>query len=325
MYYILITIILFLCLIIYFKIATKFNIVDSPNERSSHSKNVIRGGGIIFPISFILFLIHLLLNNNIDNLYFLFGCGMIIISIISFIDDIVKLSPKLRLIFHFISVTLLLLSINAFSLPIWIIMLYYIFVIGILNSYNFLDGINGITGIYSLVNLCSLYIINEQTNLFDKDFVIYPILASLVFLFFNFRKKAKCFAGDIGSFSISFWVVTVIAGIIIYTGNYKYLLFLTVYGVDSVLTIIERIKLKENIFDAHRKHLYQLLVNEKQQSHLLISFLYALIQSIINFILIKTDFSFNYYFLIIVVPLALVYYFFKVFLKKDIQKSINNQ
>ena len=324
MYHLIITIFLFLCLLLYFIIAKKFKIIDKPNERSSHTKITIRGGGIIYPISFVCFLITLLFGDSSSNYvnYWIVGLGLIIISIISFIDDIIMLSSRVRIIFHFLCVTLLLYAVNAFSLPIWVVGLYYIFVIGIINSYNFMDGINGITGLYSLVALGTLYFVNENLNVFDTDFIIFPILASLVFLFFNFRKKAKCFAGDIGSFSISFWIITLIAGFIIYTGNYKYLLFLTVYGVDSVLTILERLKLKENIFDAHRKHLYQLLVNEKKQSHLLISFVYAMVQVLVNYLLIATDFSFGYYFLIIVVPLVIAYIILKIYLKKTI--NLNN-
>ncbi|TDX83027.1 UDP-GlcNAc--UDP-phosphate GlcNAc-1-phosphate transferase [Epilithonimonas xixisoli] len=323
MYHLIITIFLLLCLLLYFIIAKKFKIIDKPNERSSHTQITIRGGGIIYPISFVCFLITLLFGDDSSSYvnYWIFGLGLIIISIISFIDDIMMLSSRVRIIFHFLCVTLLLYAINAFSLPFWAVALYYIFVIGIINSYNFMDGINGITGLYSLVALGTLYFVNENLNVFDTDFIIFPILASLVFLFFNFRKKAKCFAGDIGSFSISFWIITLIAGIIIYTGNYKYLLFLTVYGVDSVLTILERLKLKENIFDAHRRHLYQLLVNEKKQSHLLISFVYALIQMVVNYILISTDWSFGNYFLIIVIPLGISYTLFKVYLKKNLEQN----
>ena len=321
MYYLLITILLLFCLLAYFSIAKKYKIIDKPNERSSHSRITIRGGGIIYPVSLICFLVILLFDNNTINpqiYYWVFGLGLVIISIISFIDDVMMLSPLVRIIFHFLSVTLLLFSIDGFSLPIWIIALYYIFVIGIINSYNFMDGINGITGLYSLVALVSLYFVNESICVFKPDFIIFPILASLVFLFFNFRKKAKCFAGDIGSFSISFWIITLIVGFIIYSGNYKYLLFLTVYGVDSVLTIIERLKLKENIFDAHRRHLYQLLVNEKQYSHLVISFFYALLQVLINIFLILTNFSFGTYFLIIVIPLVTIYLLFKMYTKSSI-------
>ncbi len=324
MFYFLITIFLLFCLLVYFSVAKKFKIIDKPNERSSHSKITIRGGGIIYPISLICFLIKLLFNDNSGGPinYWLFGLGLLVISIISFIDDVMMLSPRVRIVFHFLCVTLLMFAVNAFSLPIWMVVLYYIFIIGILNAYNFMDGINGITGLYSLVALGTLYFVNQESNIVAEDFIIFPILASLVFLFFNFRKKAKCFAGDIGSFSISFWIITLIAGFIIYTGNYKYLLLLTVYGVDSVLTILERLKLRENIFDAHRRHLYQLLVNEKQQSHLLISFFYAIIQLAINYVLISTDWSFGKYFVTIVIPLVIIYVIFKLYLKKSFTQNI---
>ncbi len=323
MEYLIIILLLFVFLLAYFKIADKYNIIDKPNHRSAHSEITLRGGGIIYPISLICFLTVLSFDNSFNSHinYWIFGLGLIIISIISFIDDIMMLSPRIRIIFHFLAVSLLLYSINAFSLPIWQIALYYIFVIGILNSYNFMDGINGITGLYSLVALVTLYFVNDRIKILDQDFIIYPILASLVFMFFNFRKKAKCFAGDVGSFSISFWIITVIAAFIIYTGDYKYLLFLTVYGIDSVLTILERLKLKENIFDAHRRHLYQLLVNEKQQSHLLISFVYAFIQLLINAVIVLTDFSFSQYFLILVTPLIILYIAFKLYLIKTINHN----
>lgn len=324
MYYLLITVFLIFCLLVYFSIAKRYKIIDKPNERSSHTRITIRGGGIIYPISLLCFLISQVVGQDDAGYlnYGIFGIGLIIISIISFVDDIMMLSPRVRLIFHFLSVTLLLYAANAFSLPVWIVVLYYIFVIGIINSYNFMDGINGITGLYSLVALISLYSINEGLDVFDKDFIVFPIIASLVFLFFNFRNKAKCFAGDIGSFSISFWIIALIAGFIIYTGNYKYLLLLTVYGVDSVLTILERLKLKENIFDAHRRHLYQLFVNEKKQSHLLVSFVYACVQTLINIVLLSTDWSFGSYFLAIVAPLVIIYVLIKIYLKKNI--SLNN-
>jgi hypothetical protein len=59
-------------------------------------------------------------------------------------------------------------------------------------------------------------------------------------------------------------------------------MFLAVYGTDSILTIFHRIYLKHNIFKAHRLHLYQILTNEKQLSHQLVSFLYAAIQLLIS-------------------------------------------
>lgn len=323
MYYLLITILIFIGLLIYFKIANRYNIIDKPNERSSHTQITIRGGGIVYPLSYALLIFFSFDKIDENYLYIIIGLGLLIISTISFVDDIVLLSPKLRLIFHFISVSVLLYSISGFSQPLWIILLYYIFVIGILNCFNFMDGINGITGLYSLITLCTLYYINTEYSFFSKDFILFPIIASCVFLFFNFRKKARCFAGDIGSFSIAYLILVIIGTLIIQTGDYRYLFLLTVYGVDSVLTIIERIFHKENIFEAHRKHLYQILVNEKKQSHLLISFWYAFIQLIINFVILYFDFNFIQCVFAIVLPFGLLYLLLKSYLKKNIILTTN--
>ena len=48
MYYLIILVLLFLAELFYFHIADKYNIIDKPNERSSHTRITLRGGGIIF-------------------------------------------------------------------------------------------------------------------------------------------------------------------------------------------------------------------------------------------------------------------------------------
>ena len=297
MEYLIIIVILFALELFYFKIADKYNIIDKPNHRSAHSEITLRGGGVIFPIAFLLYAASYFFRENSilsPQNYLIFGIGLLAICTISFIDDILDLSSKIRLVFHFLSVSLLLYFINAFQLlPIWAIPFLYILIIGILNAYNFMDGINGITGLYSMVILGSLLYVNQYVIEFtDINFIIYPLIACLVFLFFNFRKKAKCFMGDIGSMGIAFWVLGLLGLLIIKTQELKYLLFLTVYGVEVVLTILQRLKSKENIFEAHRKHLYQLFANEKNISHLAISSSYALVQLIINvFLTIINDYK----------------------------------
>lgn len=323
MEYLSILFILFISLLVYFKIADRYNIIDRPNHRNAHNKITLRGGGVIFPIAFLLFLGNLFFNENshtIPKNYLIFGMGLLVICIISFIDDIVDLSIKIRLIFHFISATLLLVAIDVFQvLPIWAIPLCYIFIIGILNAFNFMDGINGISGIYSLVVLSSfLYVNNYLIHFVDIDFIIYPITASAVFLFFNFRKKAKCFLGDIGSLGIAFWIIALIGLLIIKTGQYKWILFLSVYGVETILTIFERIKLKENIFEAHRRHLYQIFTNDKKASQLVVSSAYAVIQFLINVVVICSDWLDWINFLVILLPSIFCYLFIKTHLKKQI-------
>ena len=327
--------VLFVLELIYFKIADRFNIIDKPNHRSAHTEITLRGGGIVFPIAFMLFfiistwgkLVHLPLHDQVaeNQNYLLFGIGLLLLCTISFLDDLYDLSSKIRIVFHFISVTLLLAFLNAFVLlPIWAIPVLYILIIGILNAYNFMDGINGITGLYSLVALLSLLYVNQNMVSFvDRDFIIYPVLACLVFLFFNFRKKAKCFMGDIGSMGIAFWVVALIGLLMMKTGEIKWILFLAVYGVEVIFTILERLKLKENIFEAHRRHLYQLLANEKKMSHLKVSTFYAVVQLIVNAVVIFSNLSQNVIFVIILLPALIFYLYSKLTIKKQITQNIN--
>lgn len=327
MHYFIVIVFLFILLLIYFKIADYYNIIDKPNHRSAHTEVTLRGGGIVFPLAFLLFLGSLSFyhdSNGPTQNYYIFGIGLLTICTISFIDDVMDLSSKIRLVFHFLAVTLLLYFLGVFTLlPIWLLPVLYILVIGILNAYNFMDGINGMTGLYSLVILGSLLYINQNIVVFtDSNFIIYPILASFVFLFFNFRKKAKCFMGDIGSMGIAFWVLALLGLLMIKTQNFKYILFLTIYGTDVVLTILERIKLKENIFEAHRRHLYQLFSNEKRMSHLLVSTLYALLQLIINVFIILVDFPNWIIFAFVILPLLFIYIAVKIHIKKELQ--INN-
>lgn len=330
MEYIIITIAFFLLMLVYFKIADRYNIIDKPNHRSAHTEITLRGGGIIFPIAYLLFMGFELYSKSVgfnistSHNFWIFGLGLLLICGISFIDDMMDLSSKIRLIFHFVSVTLLLYFIHAFQLfPFWAIPICYILIIGILNAYNFMDGINGMSGLYSLVTLACLWYVNENlVSFITADFIVYPLIASLIFLFFNFRKKAKCFLGDIGSMGIAFWIITLLALLMIKTEQYKWFLFLAVYGVETILTILERLKLKENIFDAHRRHLYQLFANEKKVSHLLVSSIYGIVQLLINIILISSNWPDWVNFSIILLPAIFIYLYLKLRIKTQI--SISN-
>ena len=321
MEFIIVTFILLVLELLYFRIADKFNIIDKPNHRSSHTQITLRGGGIIFPIAFVLYFVLSAVYRKdyfLPEDYWSFGLGLLALSTISFLDDILDLSSKLRLLFHFVAVTLLIYFLGLFtSAPIWFIPLVYIFVIGVLNAYNFMDGINGITGVYSLVMLITFYYINQYGVAFtDAHFIIYPILASLVFLFFNFRKRAKCFAGDVGSMSIAFWVLALLGLLMVKTEDFTYLLFIAVYGIEVISTILQRIKLKENIFEAHRHHLYQLLVNQMKWSHLLVSTMYGVIQLLINFAIIYWKLNFVEGILYLIFPTLIMYVLAKFYIFK---------
>jgi len=307
MIYFLLFFFFFLSILIYFRIASHYNIIDHPNERSSHSEVTIRGGGIIFLFAAVA-------AGIIYPEFWLPVAGILIIGIISFVDDRLTLSGKLRLLFHLIAVTVLLWFLNVFNTePPWLYILLYIMVIGVINIYNFMDGINGITGVYSLVVLSGLQYVNlYKTAFIDRDIIWIPMLACVVFLYFNFRKKAKCFAGDVGSVTIAFWIVLLLLRLIFVSGHWVYMLFLVVYGVDSVLTIIHRLYLKQNIFKAHRLHFYQILANEKKLPHLRIATGYALLQAlIIIMIILNVELLPFILFAVTIVPLSIIYITFK--------------
>lgn len=160
-------------------------------------------------------------------------------------------------------------------------------VVGVINAYNFMDGINGITACYSLAVGGLLMIVNQEVNFVAQDFLIFSLVGVLVFTFFNFRTKAKCFAGDVGSVAIAYILLFALGLLILKTGNLIYILFLVVYGVDTVWTIIRRLALKENIFEAHRSHLYQFLGNEAGVNKLMVSFCYGAIQFGLGYLVIQ--------------------------------------
>ncbi|MBO9732314.1 MAG: glycosyltransferase family 4 protein [Chitinophaga sp.] len=307
MMYLILTILFFVAMLAYFGIARRFNIIDKPNERSSHQTVTIRGGGIIFLVAAIAAVV------LYPQTFWPAALGMGIIGGVSFVDDMYSLPNKVRVLFHFTAVTLMFYYLAAFSLfPVYVVAALYILVIGIINAYNFMDGINGITGCYSLVTLAALQYVNyREVSFIETDIIWLPMLASAVFLVFNFRKKALCFAGDVGSVTIAFWIITLLLKLIFITGDWKYLLFLAVYGVDASLTIIHRLLLKQNIFKAHRLHFYQLLANERKLPHRAVAAGYGLCQLLLNAFIINNQASLLWTLLTVCAPLILIYVLIK--------------
>lgn len=282
--------VLFVLELLYFRIADKFNIIDKPNERSSHSSIVLRGGGIIF-----------LLGAWIWSAFFGFQYPLFLVAVtlaagISFVDDIHSLPDSVRLVVQFAAMGLLIWQLfimageGAFIMTsepwmkIGFIAAALVVCVGATNIYNFMDGINGITAGYSAAVLLPLLFVNRIYNFVDTSFLVVALLAIIVFSFFNFRPrgKAKCFAGDVGSVGIAFILLFAIGALIAKTGDITWLVFLLVYGVDGCLTICHRILLHENLGQAHRKHVYQLMANELKISHPVVSLIYALIQLVVS-------------------------------------------
>ena len=283
MEYFVLTPALFAGMLHYFKIAGRYNIVDKPNHRSSHSFVTLRGGGVVYWMAALVFVLF-----NRETAHWLFFGGLTLIALISFYDDVKVTTPVVRMVFHLAAMTLVFGMAGVFGqFQWWAVALGYILFVGIINAWNFMDGINGITGLYSLAVLAGLQYVNLMVVRFvDPGLVWYPMVASAVFLFFNFRKQARCFAGDVGSVSIAFWVVTLMLMLMIETQSLIWIGFMLVYGVDSVLTILHRLWLRQNIFKAHRLHFYQILANEWQVPHRVVSVVYFAVQLLSSFAII---------------------------------------
>ena len=281
--YLIVFVLLLVAELFYFRIANKYNIIDKPNERSSHNYITIRGGGIIWWVAALLYM---LFNSSEMSGWFL--TGITLMAGVSLWDDVKGLGQKVRLLAQLVAMTCAFILAGAFGMyPCWAIALGYIVFIGIVNAYNFMDGVNGITGLYTIAVLASLQYVNlSYGNFVHPDLIWYPMIASAVFLFFNFRKRARCFAGDVGSVSVAFWVVTLLLLLMIKTENLIWIGFLMVYGVDAVMTILHRIYLKQNIIEAHRLHFYQILANEKKIPHRLVSLIYFTVQLLCSALII---------------------------------------
>lgn len=278
--------------LIYFKIADKCNIIDKPNERSSHSTIVLRGGGIIFMLGLWIWVAFYGFG------YPWFLAAVTLIAGVSFVDDIRSLPDSVRLVAQFVAMGLMFYQLGLFEMfqmsdgsllsgivvPALIVLLAIVVCVGASNIINFMDGINGITGGYALASLIPLFILNRELGFVEDSLVVTVVLADVVFCLFNFRPKgkAKCFAGDVGSIGIAFILLFLIGRLVMLTGDVTYLIFLLVYGVDGCLTICHRIMLHENLGEAHRKHAFQLMANELKIGHVTVSLVYMALQMAVS-------------------------------------------
>ena len=296
---------------VYFKIADQCNIIDKPNERSSHSTIVLRGGGIIFLIGVWVW------SAFFGVQYPWFLVGLTLVAGVSFVDDIHSLPDSVRLVAQFTAAAMAFYQLGILHWSMWwIILLALIVYVGATNVINFMDGINGITAGYSLAVLIPLALVNMNGAFIKQSLIISTILALLVFCTFNFRPKgkAKCFAGDVGSIGIAFIMLFLLGNVIIKTGDITWLIFLLVYGVDGCLTIVHRIMLHEDLGEAHRKHAYQIMTNELKIGHVKVTSLYMVMQLVISFGFIyfcpNTMFAHWLYLIGTLVVLAITYILF---------------
>ena len=289
--YITIAILLLIAELVYFNIADHYNIIDKPNERSSHTKVVLRGGGVLFLIGAWAW------SAFFGFKYPWFLAAVTLAAGVSFIDDIHSLPDSVRLVVQFVAMGLMFWQLDMIHPSLWwALILALIVCVGATNIYNFMDGINGITAGYSLAVLVPLLLVNQMPDQVGYDgggfvetsFIVVTILSILVFSFFNFRpkNKAKCFAGDVGSVGSAFILLFLIGRLVMNTGDITWLVFLLVYGVDGCCTIVHRIMLHENLGEAHRKHAYQIMANELGMGHVTVSLIYMAMQLVISLVMV---------------------------------------
>ncbi|RLT80121.1 MraY family glycosyltransferase [Bacteroides acidifaciens] len=295
----------------YFKIADRFNIIDKPNERSSHSTSVLRGGGIIFLLSLWIWSVFYGFQ------YPFFLLAVTLIAGVSFIDDIRSLPDSVRLVAQIVAMTMMFGQLNILHWNMWwIVIIALIVCVGASNVVNFMDGVNGITGVYAMASLVPLALLNNTIYFVNQSLIYVVLIADVIFCLFNFRPKgkAKCFAGDVGSIGVAYILLFMIGLLVLTTGDVTYLIFLLVYGVDGCLTICHRILLHENLGEAHRKHAYQIMANELKIGHVKVASLYMMVQLVLSlgFIYLCPDTIFAHWLYLIgaFVVLAIAYVLF---------------
>jgi len=269
--------------LIYFikEYAIKKSLVATVNERSSHSVPTPHGGGVAIAITWFCGLIYLYLNNQIETTLFyalLFG---VVVSIVSFLDDIYELSPKIRLITQsivalgglyflggFETLTFgifdisnhILTNIFAFFMIIWFI-----------NLYNFLDGINGYAGSEAI------FLSVAGFALFGGNHFLVLAVAVLGFLYWNWN-KAKIFMGDVGSTLLGYNVAifTIYYANIESSNLWIWILLFGVFWFDATLTLVRRKLNGEKLSLAHKKHAYQRLTQSGWSHYKVTNFMIGL-------------------------------------------------
>ena len=159
MAYVIITVLLILAELVYFRIADKCNIIDKPNERSSHKSIVLRGGGIIYVLGMWIYALFF----GLELWPFLLGLSLV--AGISFWDDVHSLPDSVRLVIQFIAMALVFYEWGILQWDMWwVIIIALVVCVGATNIYNFMDGINGINVGYTAAVLIPLAWLNGSTS-----------------------------------------------------------------------------------------------------------------------------------------------------------------
>lgn len=271
----------------------KHNLIDVPNNRSSHIIPTPRGGGLSIVIVFLLSLLVLLFLLDYKNNKIIVSIlsGGTLVAIIGFLDDHHHVPVKWRFSTHLLaSIMALFFLSNMPSIPffeyeielsIFGILFYSIVLVWLLNLYNFMDGIDGIAGIEAITVLLGAAIILYLQGSIDS---IILILAACVagFLVWNWP-PAKIFMGDACSgflgFAIGLIAISTSSSEQFNINLWCWLILLAVFVVDATYTLIRRITKGDKWYEAHRSHTYQILAR-KYNSHKKVTILVLVVNSI---------------------------------------------
>ena len=292
--------VILLSLKLYFPFAEKKGMLAGVNHRSSHTKPVITGAGFIFYISYVFYIISFVFSTW-DAPWPLF-IGISILAVVSFIDDLKDLWFFIRLVVQILAVTLMLYQIyiefsmepfamNA-SILIILAIVGLIFSVGFVNLYNFMDGLNGMMVGITISALAVFALIDFfVVDFVDDLLLVYTAIPTLIFAFFNARRQAICFAGDVGAIVLGFVMVYMLVSLLMQTANVVYIFIFASIYLEAGMTVMQRLLAGQNIFKPHRIHLFQLLCNEHKHHHVKISAFYALNQLVFGAIIVTV----NYY------------------------------
>ncbi len=252
------------------KFAISQSMLDVPNSRSSHSVPTPRGGGVSIVICFIVGVTYLATTYGEIQLSSLLLVSGILVAVIGFLDDRGHVSSKIRIVVHFLSVSILVyansgmpdLHLMGILIPEGVVssVLAVIGGVWILNLFNFMDGIDGLAGVEAVTSLLImsvfLYLGGEDTYLLGLHVLL--AAASLGFLVWNIP-PAKIFMGDAGSGFLGL----MIGGLAIFSSRldekyfWCWMIMLGVFIIDASVTLIRRLLNGEKIYEAHRSHAYQ--------------------------------------------------------------------
>ncbi|MCM1518477.1 MAG: hypothetical protein NC117_07545 [Pseudoflavonifractor sp.] len=314
LYYLILTLVLILTELCYIRIARRYGIGAHVSPRSSHKRYNLSGGGIIFIIAAVIVWVcpeFSLSHHLLPPQFSLMMVCALLLAAVSFADDLHNLSPRIRLVIQIVAVALTFHDYLIYDRS-DIFLLILICGIGFVNAYNFMDGINGMMAGYSIVTLVTLRVCFDDMTEF-RPFINTLIIAAAVFAFFNFRKNAKCFAGDVGSIVMGFFILYLMVSLIGQTGDASVIVFLIVYAIDTVFTIFQRLFTGENILLPHRHHLYQVLANQRQIPHHVVSLSLCAVQGGINLIYFYIPDSQRWtYFILVTGILTALYFIVKI-------------